>query len=69
MNKKITATVSSIPIIIILIVIGSFVFVANGQSQTTGAATNGAATKKPLPVLLIHGYGSDKSVWSKWEEY
>ncbi len=23
----------------------------------------------PLPVLLIHGYASDSSVWSEWEEY
>ena len=30
-------------------------------------AVNGSATKKLLPVLLIHGYASDKSLWSKWE--
>ena len=67
MNKEIIAMVT-IPIMIILIVIGSFVFIANGQSQITNAAVNGSATKKLLPVLLIHGYASDKSLWSKWED-
>ena len=67
MNKKIIAMVI-MPIMIILIASGSFVFIANGQYQTTNAAGNGAATKKPLPVLLIHGYASDASIWSKWED-
>ena len=67
MNKEIIAMVT-IPIMIILIAIGSFVFIANGQSQITNAAVNGSATKKLLPVLLIHGYASDKSTWSKWED-
>ena len=44
---------------------GSFAIIANGQSQTTNTA---AVTKKPLPVLLIHGYASDASSWSKWED-
>ena len=43
---------------------GSFAIIASGQSQTT----NAAVTKKPLPVLLIHGYASDASSWSKWED-
>ena len=60
MNKEIIAMVTT-PITVILIVIGSFVFIANGPSQITNAAVNGSATKKPLPVLLIHGYASDKS--------
>jgi triacylglycerol esterase/lipase EstA (alpha/beta hydrolase family) len=67
MNKEIIAMVTT-PITVILIVIGSFVFIANGPSQITNAAVNGSATKKPLPVLLIHGYASDKSLWSKWED-
>jgi triacylglycerol esterase/lipase EstA (alpha/beta hydrolase family) len=67
MSKEIIAMVT-IPIMIILIAIGSFVFIANGQSQITNAAVNGSATKKPLSVLLIHGYASDKSIWSKWED-
>lgn len=67
MNKEIIAMVTT-PIMVILIVIGSFVFIANGPSQITNAAVNGSATKKPLPVLLIHGYASDKSTWSKWED-
>jgi uncharacterized alpha/beta hydrolase family protein len=67
MNKEIIAMVTT-PITVILIVIGSFVFIANSPSQITNAAVNGSATKKPLPVLLIHGYASDKSTWSKWED-
>lgn len=43
---------------------GSFLSIANSQPQTT----NTIATKKPLPVLLIHGYASDASAWSKWED-
>lgn len=44
--------------------------VANGQSQpnnTTTEAGSGTA-QKPIPVLLIHGYASDASVWTKWED-
>jgi uncharacterized alpha/beta hydrolase family protein len=69
MSKEIIAMVS-IPIIIILIAIGSFLFITNDQYHITNAATSGgdSTTKKPLPVLLVHGYGSDKSVWSKWED-
>ncbi|HEY7079316.1 MAG TPA: hypothetical protein VH500_06420 [Nitrososphaeraceae archaeon] len=68
MSKEII-TMVTISIIIILIAIGSYVFIANGQSQIANAAVSGgSATKKLLPVLLIHGYGSDKSVWSKWED-
>jgi uncharacterized alpha/beta hydrolase family protein len=25
-------------------------------------------TEKPLPVLLIHGYGEDAAIWKKWED-
>src|SRR6476469_3829382 len=67
MNKEIIAMVTT-PITVILIVIRSFVFISNSPYQITNAALNGSATKKPLPVLLIHGYASDKSTWSKWED-
>jgi uncharacterized alpha/beta hydrolase family protein len=70
MNKEIM-TVSAVSIIIAMMGIGSFLSVANGQSQTTNNNnTSGAAgaTKKTLPVLLIHGYASDASVWTKWED-
>ena len=63
MNKQLTAMVT-VSMIIIIMGSGSFLSIANGQSQTT----NSAPIKKPLPVLLIHGYASDASVWSKWEE-
>jgi uncharacterized alpha/beta hydrolase family protein len=35
-------------------------------NNTTNINTN--ATKKPLPVLLIHGYLSDASIWNKWQD-
>jgi len=63
MNKGMMAIVA-ISVMLIIMAGGSFAVIANGQSQTT----NIAAAKKPLPVLLIHGYASDASVWSKWED-
>src|ERR671933_324609 len=63
MNKQITAMVT-VSMIIIIMASVSFLSIANGQSQTT----NSAPIKKSLPVLLIHGYASDASVWSKWED-
>jgi len=53
-----------ISVMLIIMAGGSFAIIASGQSQTT----NAAAIKKPLPVPLIHGYASDASVWSKWED-
>ena len=64
-------TMSAVSIIIAMMGSGSFLSVANGQSQTTNnnnTAGAAGATKKPLPVLLIHGYASDASVWTKWED-
>src|ERR687886_2042692 len=63
MNKQLTAMVT-VSMIIIIMGSGSFLSIVNGQVQTT----NSAPIKKPLPVLLIHGYASDSSVWSKWED-
>ncbi|HEY6882745.1 MAG TPA: hypothetical protein VI278_01765 [Nitrososphaeraceae archaeon] len=40
----------------------------NNNNNNNSTRTGGGATNKPLPVLLIHGYGSDASVWSKWED-
>jgi uncharacterized alpha/beta hydrolase family protein len=65
MNKEMMAIVAVYVMLIIIMTGGSFAIIANGQSQTTNTA---AATKKPLPVLLIHGYASDASIWSKWED-
>jgi uncharacterized alpha/beta hydrolase family protein len=74
MNKEIMAMVA-VSVMIIIMAGGSFLSIANGQAQTTNKDNNnntgtagGATNKKPLPVLLIHGYGSDASVWSKWED-
>ena len=73
MNKEIMTIVTVSVMIITIMVSGSFLSIANGQGQTTSNNNNntggsGGATNKPLPVLLIHGYGSDASVWSKWED-
>jgi triacylglycerol lipase len=65
MNKEIMSMVSVSVMITMIMASGSFLSIANGQSQTAG---NGAVTKRSLPVLLIHGYASDASVWSKWED-
>ena len=53
-NNIVTVAVAAISIAII--VSGSFVSLASSQSQ------------KPLPVLLIHGYGEDAAIWKKWED-
>jgi uncharacterized alpha/beta hydrolase family protein len=68
MNKEII----TIAITLAIICSGSFLSIANGQSQTVKdnntAAAPGRATKKPIPVLLIHGYASDASAWTKWKD-
>ena len=63
MSKEIMAMVA-VFVMFITIAGGSFLSIANSQPQTT----NTIATKKPLPVLLIHRYASDASAWSKWED-
>jgi hypothetical protein len=62
-------------IILIITSIGSgpflsIVAIAYGQQPSTnGSAIAGStAPKKPLPVLLIHGYLSDAVVWNKWQD-
>jgi uncharacterized alpha/beta hydrolase family protein len=67
MNKEII----TIAITLAIICSGTFLSIANGQSQTANennTAAPGSATKKPIPVLLIHGYASDASIWTKWED-
>jgi triacylglycerol lipase len=68
MNKQIIALAALVAIIISVIGSGSFLSLANGQSlpQANNSTTGGA--KEPIPVLLIHGYASDVSVWKKWED-
>jgi triacylglycerol lipase len=63
MNKQLM-TMVTVSMISVIMGSGSFLSIVNGQVQTT----NSASIKKPLPVLLIHGYASDSSVWSKWED-
>ena len=53
-NNLVTVAIAAISIAII--VSGSFVSLASSQSE------------KPLPVLLIHGYGEDAAIWKKWED-
>jgi pimeloyl-ACP methyl ester carboxylesterase len=68
MNKEIIALAALVAIIISLISSGSFISLSNGQSlpQTNNSTTG--SVNKPLPVLLIHGYASDVSLWKKWED-
>ena len=51
--------------IIVAFVIVSLLYSATGQSvlgQTT------LPHQDPLPVILIHGYFEDKSIWARWEQ-
>jgi len=62
-------------ILIIITSIGSGPFLSmmaityGQQPSTNGSAITGStAPKKPLPVLLIHGYLSDAAIWNKWQD-
>jgi uncharacterized alpha/beta hydrolase family protein len=69
MNKEIISLVAVY--VITVMVSGSVLLsIANGQSQPNNATTGAGSstTQKPIPVLLIHGYASDASVWTKWED-
>ncbi|MDQ6865879.1 MAG: alpha/beta fold hydrolase [Thermoproteota archaeon] len=78
LRMKTLGTVSVVASGIILIIITSIgigpfltlVAIAYGQQPSTnGSAIAGStAPKKPLPVLLIHGYLSDAAVWNKWQD-
>jgi pimeloyl-ACP methyl ester carboxylesterase len=37
-------------------------------STSSFPLANGQPEQQPLPVLLIHGYASDASVWETWED-
>jgi uncharacterized alpha/beta hydrolase family protein len=68
MNKEMM-TMAIITMIIVVIGNGSFLSLANGQSQIgANNATGTIDIAKPLPVLLIHGYASDAAAWTKWED-
>ncbi len=42
-------------------------FTVNAQTLSSSASSNNTHTKT-LPVVLIHGYLSDASVWNKWKD-
>ena len=43
--------------------------IAYGQQPSANSSTIAASTapKKPLPVLLIHDFLSDASIWNTWQ--
>ena len=71
----ITTTLGIVALITILMVDSNnnggqfFTFTATvfGQSSNTTANSN-SSNNSTLPVLLIHGYMADASVWNKWVE-
>ena len=72
-NKTIKSTeISVIVIFAIVIMAGSmvlFFYPVYGQGANTSNTTTTSTDKSgPLPVLLIHGYMADASVWKKWED-
>jgi len=75
MNKETIIVHAIATMLIALMDTALFLSLANGQAQTTNddktllnGSSDGTTTKKPLPVLLVHGYASDASVWSKWQD-
>ena len=74
-NKKIKiAEFTVIIIFTITIMTGTvlFFYPVYGQGTNTSSNTNktptGTTESEPLPVLLIHGYMADASMWKKWED-
>jgi pimeloyl-ACP methyl ester carboxylesterase len=72
-NKRIKSFEFVVIIVFAVVIMGAgtvlFFYPVYGQganpSNNTFASTN---VSKQLPVLLIHGYMSDSSVWKKWED-
>src|SRR5262245_52675211 len=59
-----------IVLIVLLLTIGfgASLTLANGQPIHSNRTITATTSKTgPIPVLLIHGYASDASVWKKWE--
>src|SRR5690349_18390654 len=72
-NIRIIKSAEFTVIIIFAIVIMSgtvlFSYPIYGQgTNTSNTSTTNTNGSEPLPVLLIHGYMSDASVWKKWED-
>ena len=70
-NKRIKSTeFTIISIFAIVMVAGTvlFFYPVYGQVSNTSNNTTSINGSELLPVLLIHGYMSDASVWKKWED-
>lgn len=72
-NNAIKRAEFTVIIIFAIIVMAGTVFYfypAQGQGASTSNTTTIKSTNgsEPLPVLLIHGYMADASVWKKWED-
>lgn len=74
-NKRLKDAQATVIIILVIGIISStvlFTYPVYGQdantSNTTSATNTNTNGSEPLPVLLIHGYMSDASVWKKWED-
>lgn len=69
-NRKKISIFSAITLLASMITVGIILLPpvsVDAQNSSTANTTNTNASE-PLPVLLIHGYMSDASVWKKWEE-
>ena len=53
-------------VIVTLATLGLFAPSIYGQNQSERQQQQ--TEEKPLPVLLVHGYGEDAAVWKKWED-
>jgi uncharacterized alpha/beta hydrolase family protein len=53
--------------IVTLAALGLFAQSIYGQNQSERQQQQ-TEEKKPLPVLLVHGYAEDAAVWKKWED-
>lgn len=70
MNKLPFIQISKVLIITSFLTIsfGMSLTLANGQPVPANRTMTATTSKTgPIPVLLIHGYVSDASVWKKWE--
>jgi pimeloyl-ACP methyl ester carboxylesterase len=69
--KNAEFTVIIIFAIVIMAGTGLHFYPVYGQISNTSNSTNASTStngSEPLPVLLIHGYMADASVWKKWED-
>jgi pimeloyl-ACP methyl ester carboxylesterase len=78
-TDRIITTITTTPIVIVVALIAiimvssssnggqffTFITTVYGQSNNTTANSN-TSNNSTLPVLLIHGYMADASVWNKW---